>query len=1224
MSSEFWDEQPSFGVISDPDILLAIDDTDNTSKQFPASLLRPLMQTPWESDIVASTNSLTGLDQLLFTPTNVDIAEASYGIRAGTNNNTMIFHIGTSLGRYAWEFQTNTDIFTMTNTTFTGPNITINTALLLNDAAEDPDTNGEFTRNVNDVKVFSGGAVRNLSDVGSAIQSINADTTAAQLITGVTNEIVIDNTTSGTTNISLGSLVALSTDNLSFFASTTADQLRGVISEDTGTGNLVFGTSPTIVTPTIVSFTNAAHDHEDAEGGGQLNATLALNASGTKNNTTFLRGDNTWDVPPDTQGITSINSSTAAAQILAGGTGIDIVDVAGTHTFAIDSTVATLSDTQILTNKTIDANSNTISNLVIGAEVTGASTALTDTLNIAYLNGTNIFTATNTFTTLEINNVGAGSNPIFTSDSISPVLTLNGSLEITDSLQISALELLEPGGPSTVFISSLSQTADRLLSVPSLTGNRNFVVTGEASQILLGTEVTGASTDLTDAANIALLDANQTFTGLNVFPTTIIDTVQLNNTLEFPDGTFQTTAVNPITVLYDILTAKFNSTSSSVASVDTNILDMFIKPDGLRVYLLGNGTDKIYQWNLPTAFDTSTVGSVTDGASPTLEGSLPTAMFMSFNGKKVYIGDSDGTPSIDEYDLTTAYDITTLVFTGNSTTPQDGFITGLVLSPDGKRMWELGNTAPNEKIYESDLSVPGDVSTAIFNGNTFDVSTQTTFPQGMDITLDGKTLVIVSNNPDSFFQYTFGVARDLSTLTFSGKEFVQTSSQADATGMCISPDGTNLYAGGSTPDTIDRYKMTTLSRTAIGAVEVFSQANLPLPVSNVITLPEGQYNFMNNVVFDPDVRIEIEDGATVIFEGMRESNTLLTFSSTAATPFGDVISNVNIGNETGDITFRNIRFDLSACEDVQWLNLNTPFLGWFNMTISFAFGSGMGTAKIATLILAQTLVVSSDIAVLFPKEGITVNTSTNNLRISDFFILTNFQEPGSDTMWNINSLTQNAIFTNNNYILDNANESIFDFDSGLVSPIVIAATNLSSADGDFYEPGGLDQTSIYVTSSNNAGSPDSKNIGSYVNKGNVTLTTISTINTWTDLNLGTVTAGSNIEQWTITNTTTGEMRYDGVNDFQGVLTAVINIQPNINNRFRLRFVVNGAVTSDDVEILFEASTAGGANPVIPIPVNIPLIVSQNDLVRPQIFEETTAEDPLIVGIVVNAQNPGVD
>jgi hypothetical protein len=49
----------------------------------------------------------------------------------------------------------------------------------------------------------------------------------------------------------LGTTVAMVADNLSVFAATTSAQLAGVISDETGTGALVFGSTPTLTTPKI-------------------------------------------------------------------------------------------------------------------------------------------------------------------------------------------------------------------------------------------------------------------------------------------------------------------------------------------------------------------------------------------------------------------------------------------------------------------------------------------------------------------------------------------------------------------------------------------------------------------------------------------------------------------------------------------------------------------------------------------------------------------------------------------------------------------------------------------------------------------------------------------------------------------------------------------------------------------------------------------------------------
>jgi hypothetical protein len=59
--------------------------------------------------------------------------------------------------------------------------------------------------------------------------------------------------TTANTSLTLPTSGTLTTtaNNLSAFAATTSAQLRGVISDETGTGSLVFATSPTLVTPTI-------------------------------------------------------------------------------------------------------------------------------------------------------------------------------------------------------------------------------------------------------------------------------------------------------------------------------------------------------------------------------------------------------------------------------------------------------------------------------------------------------------------------------------------------------------------------------------------------------------------------------------------------------------------------------------------------------------------------------------------------------------------------------------------------------------------------------------------------------------------------------------------------------------------------------------------------------------------------------------------------------------
>ena len=124
---------------------------------------------------------------------------------------------------------------------------------------------------------------------------------------------------------------------LAAHAATTSTQLRGVISDETGTGSLVFGTSPTIATPTISSPT--------------ITGTGAIAGTFTGN----LTGNVTGNVS-GTSGSTTGNAATATA--LATGRTISLAgDVSGTSA-SFDGTANASITVAIAANTIVDADIN--------------------------------------------------------------------------------------------------------------------------------------------------------------------------------------------------------------------------------------------------------------------------------------------------------------------------------------------------------------------------------------------------------------------------------------------------------------------------------------------------------------------------------------------------------------------------------------------------------------------------------------------------------------------------------------------------------------------------------------------------------------------------------------------------------------------------------------------------------------------------------------------------
>lgn len=92
-------------------------------------------------------------------------------------------------------------------------------------------------------------AAQAANTVVANVTAASASPTAVALPSCSTANSALKYTTSA--GFSCGTTFALTTGTLAQFAATTSAQLAGIISDETGTGSLVFGTSPTLVTPAL-------------------------------------------------------------------------------------------------------------------------------------------------------------------------------------------------------------------------------------------------------------------------------------------------------------------------------------------------------------------------------------------------------------------------------------------------------------------------------------------------------------------------------------------------------------------------------------------------------------------------------------------------------------------------------------------------------------------------------------------------------------------------------------------------------------------------------------------------------------------------------------------------------------------------------------------------------------------------------------------------------------
>ena len=264
--------------------------------------------------------------------------------------------------------------------------------------------------------------------------------------------------------------------------------------------------------------------------------------------------------------------------------------------------------------------------------------------------------------------------------------------------------------------------------------------------------------------------------------------------------------------VFDISTAVY-SQNFSVSAQDTLPKDLAFNTDGTKMYVLGDTGNDVNEYDLSTGFDVST--AVLSNVLSTSYETTPGGMTFNTDGTKLYVVGSTQ-DDVHTYNLSTGFDTATAVYSGASdfyVGGQDTTPTGIAFNTDGTKMFITGSSGDN--VYEYNLSVGFDTTTSVYSQN-FSLSEDGISTNGIAFNPDGTQMFIVGNGTDSVYQYNLSTGFDVSTAVYTGVFFDVSSQETVPQGIAFNADGSKMFVIGSASDAVNEYTISTTAARATG------------------------------------------------------------------------------------------------------------------------------------------------------------------------------------------------------------------------------------------------------------------------------------------------------------------------------------------------------------------------------------------------------------------------
>ena len=314
---------------------------------------------------------------------------------------------------------------------------------------------------------------------------------------------------------------------------------------------------------------------------------------------------------------------------------------------------------------------------------------------------------------------------------------------------------------------------------------------------------------------------------------------------------------------YDISNPTYENKTFSFSSQDAAPSGIQFNNDGTKLYMSGASNHKVFQYSLSTAYDISTASyeSKSLNSSANLYG-----FTFNNNGTKIYLARTNAT--ITEHSLSTAYDVST-AGSGTVFNLQSGtYAAGIAFNSDGTKLFVV-DTDTGYGIYQYNLSTAYDISTASYASLSLSTLSENTNPRQIVFNNNGSKLFVAAANDWTIDQYTT-TAVDYST----SETWVNgtTNNEHATLQQALGAQSFNRMNKAQLDAVADGYHFSQDSADTLDLMIAPYAASGTSPISDGVTINYDAESIYRQAVPETDYRVDFQGTSTVEFTSNISAN----------------------------------------------------------------------------------------------------------------------------------------------------------------------------------------------------------------------------------------------------------------------------------------------------------------------------------------------------------------